>query len=105
MGRLSRPPAGAQARSQAGAMPREKVLIVDDEPMVRWTLAEALRGWGYAPVEAGTAAAALALLDAEPPAAVLQDINLPDGSGLAMLGEIKRRRPPAVVIMITANVQ
>jgi len=86
-------------------MPREKVLIVDDEPMVRWTLAEALRGWGYAPVEAGTAAAALALLDAEQPAAVLQDINLPDGSGLDMLGEIKRRRPPAVVIMITANIQ
>jgi two-component system, NtrC family, response regulator AtoC len=85
-------------------MPKEKVLIVDDEPMIRWTLTEALRGWGYEPVEAGTVAAALAAFDAEAPAAVLLDINLPDGSGLDLLCEIKARQPNAVVIMITANV-
>ena len=36
--------------------------------------------------------------------AVLLDINLPDGSGLDALREIKKRQPQAVVIMITANV-
>ncbi len=72
--------------------------------MVRWTLNEALKGWGYEPVEAGTVLGALAGFEAERPAAVLLDINLPDGSGLDVLKEIKRLQPQAVVIMITANV-
>jgi two-component system response regulator AtoC len=85
-------------------MAKEKILIVDDEPLIRWTLNEALRGWEYDTVEAGTVAAALASFEAERPAAVLLDINLPDGSGLDALREIKKRQPQAVVIMITANV-
>ena len=83
---------------------KQKILVVDDEKMIRWSLSEALRGWGYQPVEADTAAAALALFDAETPAAVLLDINLPDGSGLDVLRQIRRRQSDAVVIMITANV-
>lgn len=85
-------------------MAREKVLVVDDEPMIRWTLTEALRGWGYEPIEAGTVAGALSAFEGERPAAVLLDINLPDGSGLDVLTEIKSRHQQAVVIMITANV-
>ena len=42
---------------------------------------------------------------AESPAAVLLDIDLPDGSGLDVLREIKREHPEAIVIMITGNVQ
>src|SRR5262245_34687304 len=80
-------------------MAKEKILIVDDEPMIRWTLNEALRGWEYDAVEAGTVAGALASFGAERPAAVLLDINLPDGSGLDALREIKKRQPQAVVIM------
>jgi DNA-binding NtrC family response regulator len=86
-------------------MPREKVLVVDDDSSIRYTLTEALRGWGYEPLEAGTVAAALEFFDSERPAAVLQDINLPDGSGLDALLEYKQRQPPAVVIMITGDVQ
>jgi two-component system, NtrC family, response regulator AtoC len=85
-------------------MAKEKILIVDDEPMIRWTLNEALRGWEYDTVEARTVAGALASFESERPAAVLLDINLPDGSGLDALREIKKRQPQAVVIMITANV-
>ena len=80
-----------------------KVLIVDDEPTIRWVLAEALRGWGYETVEAGTGAATLAAVATERPDAVLLDINLPDTSGLDLLREIKRRHPQAAVIMITAE--
>src|SRR5205085_982389 len=85
-------------------MSKEKILIVDDEQMIRWTLREALRGWGYTPVEAENVADAVSVFDAEQPVAVLLDINLPDGSGLDVLREIKHRQPQAVVIMITANV-
>ena len=85
-------------------MPKEKVLVVDDDPAIRYTLIEALRGWRYEPLEAGTAAAALEIFDAEQPLAVLQDINLPDGSGLDALLEYKKRQPRVIVIMITGDV-
>src|SRR5262245_40711517 len=86
-------------------MAKEKVLVVDDDSAIRYTLVEALGGWGYEPLEAGTLAAALEQFDAEQPAVVLQDINLPDGSGLDTLVEYKKRQPQAIVIMITGNVQ
>jgi DNA-binding NtrC family response regulator len=82
----------------------EKILIVDDDASIRWALAEALRSWGYEPAEAGTVASGVAAFEAEAPYAVLLDIDLPDGSGLDALREIKKRQPDAVVIMITANV-
>ena len=67
-------------------------------------MAEALRSWGYVPAEAGTVAAGVAAFETEEPQAVLLDIDLPDGSGLDALREIKGRQPEAVVIMITGNV-
>jgi DNA-binding NtrC family response regulator len=85
-------------------MIKEKILIVDDEQLIRWTLREALKGWGYSCVEAENVTEALSSFESEQPAAVLLDINLPDGSGLDVLREVKRRHPQALVIMITANV-
>jgi len=78
--------------------------VVDDEKMIRWSLGEALRGWGFEPVEAETVSAALAAFESESPSAVLLDINLPDGSGLDVLRKIRQSQQDAVVIMITANV-
>src|SRR5215831_7876915 len=83
---------------------KQKILVVDDEKMIRWSLGEALRGWGYEPIQAETATAGLAAFDTEQPAAILLDINLPDGSGLEVLRKIRQRQPDAVVIMITASV-
>src|SRR6476660_1538623 len=83
---------------------KERILVVDDEKMIRWSLGEALRGWGFMPAEAATAAEAVTAFEAESPAAVLLDINLPDGSGLDVLRKLRQREPDAVIIMITANV-
>lgn len=83
---------------------KDRILVVDDEKMIRWSLGEALRGWDFDPVEAATAGNALSAFEADPPAAVLLDINLPDGSGLDVLRKMRQREPEAVIIMITANV-
>jgi DNA-binding NtrC family response regulator len=83
----------------------EQILIVDDDEVIRWTLREALQSWGFAIVEAGSAAEAVKQFRTDLPTAVLLDIDLPDGSGLDVLREIKREHPEAIVIMITGNVQ
>ena len=83
----------------------EQILVVDDDQAIRWTLREALQSWGFEPVEAGTVAEAVRQFKAESPAAVLLDIDLPDGSGLDVLREIKHENPDVIVIMITGNVQ
>ena len=83
----------------------EQVLVVDDDEAIRWTLREALQSWGFAAIEADSVAAALKQFRTELPAAVLLDIDLPDGSGLDVLREIKSDHPEAIVIMITGNVQ
>jgi len=80
------------------------VLIVDDEAAIRMVLAEALHLWGYETVEAADAASARAFFVRAPPVAVVTDINLPDGSGLDLLREFKRRNPPPAVIVITGEV-
>ena len=85
-------------------MAKNKILVVEDDHMNRWSLAKALRGWDYEVLEAGTVAEAISAYDSEQPAAVLLDINLPDGSGLDVLAEIKRKSPNAIVIMITGRI-
>ncbi len=91
-------------RSAATEMTKDKILVVDDDRQNRWTLAEALRGWGYKVSEAETVSGAISTFETERPAAVLLDINLPDGSGLDVLCQIKREMPEAIVIMVTGQV-
>lgn len=57
------------------------------------------------PSEASTVAEALTEFEAEQPAAILLDIDLPDGSGLDVLRQIKSQQAEAIVIIITGNVQ
>lgn len=85
-------------------MALKKILIVDDEQMIRWVLSQALSEWSYEPIEAADIQTALELFDTEQPTLTLLDIGLPDGSGLNALRAIKLRQPDANVIMITANV-
>jgi len=80
------------------------MLVVDDEPSVRFVLCEALGTWGYESVAAGSVAEAINVFAEERPAVALLDIDLPDGSGLDILNEIKKQQPETVVVMITGNV-
>ena len=53
----------------------EQILVVDDDEAIRWMLREALQSWGFASIEAGTAAEAVKQFHAELPAAALLDIR------------------------------
>ena len=71
---------------------------------MRMTLGEALRSWNYQTVEAATVAEALSAFAAEEPDVVLLDIDLPDGSGLDILSEIKEKSADTIAVMVTGNV-
>jgi DNA-binding NtrC family response regulator len=67
-------------------------------------LGEALRSWEYEVLEADTVASARTVFEAEEPPIVLLDIDLPDGSGLDVLTEIKEQSPETIAVMISGNV-
>lgn len=67
-------------------------------------LSEALRSWGYKPFNAANVSDAIELFSRETPSLVLLDIDLPDGSGLDVLQQVKQAEPETIVIMVTGNV-
>ncbi|MGD9906284.1 MAG: response regulator [Vicinamibacterales bacterium] len=79
------------------------VIVADDENLIRWALGQRLSRDGHVVSEAVDGAATLDLLAVvPPPTVVVLDVKLPDMSGLAVLEEIRRRRPDAAVLMMTA---
>lgn len=78
------------------------VLIVDDEPLVRWSLRQRMEQEGYAVLEAEDGARAMQHFDALPDV-VLLDLHLPDIDGLEVLHRMRELDPNAVVIMLTAH--
>src|SRR5664279_1052299 len=86
-------------------MPSEKVLIVDDEKLVRWTLRQKCEEWGFRVLEADNGTAALRIAHNESPDLVLLDVRLPDASGIDVLEQIKKTGDARAVIMITADPQ
>ncbi|MGD0931295.1 MAG: sigma-54 dependent transcriptional regulator [Candidatus Korobacteraceae bacterium] len=86
-------------------MPSEKVLIVDDEKLVRWSLRQKCEEWGYHVLEADNGAAALRVAHHESPDLVLLDVRLPDASGIELLEQLKKSGDARAVIMITADPQ
>jgi DNA-binding NtrC family response regulator len=83
-------------------MSAKTILVVDDDPLIRWTLREKITAWGYAFSEAETIAAGLAAVGREEPDLVLLDMKMPDGRGTDALEELRRSWPELPVIMITA---
>src|SRR5450759_120971 len=86
-------------------MPSEKVLIVDDEKLVRWSLRQKCEEWGYHVLEADNGTAALRVAHNESPDLVLLDVRLPDASGIEILEQLKKSNDTRAVIMITADPQ
>jgi DNA-binding NtrC family response regulator len=79
-----------------------RTLIVDDEPLVRWAVAETLAERGHEISEAGDAASARRAILVEPPDLVLLDLRLPDCDNLDLAFFIRACTPESRVVLMTA---
>jgi DNA-binding NtrC family response regulator len=86
-------------------MASDKILIVDDERLVRWSLRQKCEEWGYQVIEAEAGEPGLKVAHNESPDLVLLDVRLPDIGGLEVLDHLKKNGDARAVIMITADPQ
>jgi DNA-binding NtrC family response regulator len=86
-------------------MANEKILVVDDEKLIRWSLRKKCEEWGYQVLEAEDAASGLRLARSEAPDLVLLDVRLPDLNGVEVLQRLRDSGEARAVIMITADPQ
>ena len=89
----------------AEKFPGLRVLVVEDEMLIRWSIAETLVHAGHTVIEAEDGATAVRALTApaEPVDAVLLDFRLPDSNDLTLLANIRRLSPGSPVILMTAH--
>ncbi|MDX9708059.1 MAG: sigma-54 dependent transcriptional regulator [Trichloromonas sp.] len=83
-------------------MRQQKILVVDDEHLIRWSLEQNLKKQGYEVVTAATGEDALKLIKDDVPDLMLLDIQLPGIDGLAVLERVKEMEEEIIVIMVTA---
>jgi DNA-binding response OmpR family regulator len=79
------------ANVQDRAMPPARILVVEDEPLIRMFLVDTLEDAGFQVEEAGGAGEALAKMGSDDPAfaAVIIDVGLPDRPGDVLAGELR----------------
>lgn len=86
--------AGESPDPAFGATAPARILIVDDEPAIRDFLGRIVRGLGHQPVLAATGTAALELVSAEPPDAILCDHRMAGMSGAEFNAAVGEISPP-----------
>lgn len=91
------------SRAQKKA-PEVRVLVVDDEPLIRWSLSETLADNGYQVVETADGQGARTAMNvaAREFDVVLLDLRLPDTEDLSLLASLRRLSPHAQIILMTA---
>ena len=80
-----------------------RVLVVDDEPVVRDVLVDILDHEGHAVTACGTGKDAMRHLDQQEFDLVLLDIGLPDMDGFTAMSGIKSHSPRSLVVMVTGD--
>jgi DNA-binding NtrC family response regulator len=81
-----------------------RILVVDDELLVRWSIAETLRPHGFEIIEAASAREALDAVSgaSRSPDAVILDVKLPDNDDLRLFTSLRTLLPKVPVILMTA---
>ena len=82
-----------------------RILVVDDEPVVRQLTVEILRRSGHDPHGVASARAALDLLDKEHFDLVVSDVVMPEMTGIEFLHELRERLPDLPVVLMTGGSQ
>jgi DNA-binding NtrC family response regulator len=84
--------------------PQPRVLVVDDEPLIRWSVTETLARLGFAVEQASDAMSAMRALTnvAGDFDVIVLDLRLPDMNDLSLLATIRQMHPAAAVILMTA---
>ncbi len=83
-------------------MPRQQLLIVDDEPDLRWVLRGLFEDAGFAVAEAECGQSALAAIARQRPAVVLSDMRMPRMMGIDLLRHLHQTDPDLPVILLSA---
>ena len=80
------------------------ILVVDDEPLIRWSLREALRGHGHTVSTASTGAEALRVVEDKMGHfdVMILDYRLPDRQDLSLLEDLQAKSPDSAIVMMTA---
>jgi len=81
---------------------KPKILVVDDEQLIRWSLEKNLQKQGYEVITAGSGEDAVKLAREESPDLMLLDIQLPGMNGIEVLETVKEFEEDIIVIMVTA---
>ncbi len=84
-----------------GSMMRHRILLVEDEPILRVTLANDLAEEGYEVARASDGAEGLRLIQERTFDAALLDLKLPKFDGLTLLQSYKAANPDGIAIMMT----
>src|SRR4030066_1671359 len=79
-----------------------RIMVIDDEPLMRITVQDALAAEGYKVTTAETGEKGLTLQRVNPTDILITDLKLPDMDGIQILREVKTISPETQVIMITA---
>ncbi len=82
---------------------KPRILIIDDEPLLRWSAGKKCEEWGYEPVTAADCHEARERMQAENPELVLLDVRLPDGNGVDLLREMRGGGFNGPIVLITAD--
>jgi DNA-binding NtrC family response regulator len=77
-----------------------KVLVVDDEQLVRWFLERTLKKWGHEVVSVSNAREALAKINRDTFDVVFTDLRMPDGNGSSLLKEVSEKTGKAVKVIV-----
>jgi len=80
----------------------QRILLVEDEALLRRVIARNLRGRGFAVREAELANDAIAMALVQAPDLMLLDINLPDRTGWDVLRELRQRGLTIPTIIVSA---
>src|SRR5512139_2615242 len=98
--------AGARrARHGARSMtaPAARVLVVDDEKLIRWSVSERLQRDGYEVLSAESGERALEIVASSPPDVMLLDVKLPGIDGVQTLQRALALHPELTVLMMSAH--